>query len=225
MLRKYRSKKEKGMVGKELTHKQKRFCHEYLIDLNAKQAAIRAGYSKKNAQFQASRMLTNANVSGILQKLRDKQLAKIDLSTEEVLSAIKEIGFSDPRKAFDQFCRLLPVNEWPPEVARCIVSVEIVEEFQGKGDSRELTGYVKKVRFWNKNDALEMCMRYLGLYDADNKQKSEFKFLLYQSFGGSQIPEFNPDENGESKPQEIKKADPPIDITEIHQVEEEGINQ
>src|SRR5262249_53478937 len=50
---------EKG----ELTPKQERFVQEYLVDLNATQAAIRAGYSKKTATEQASRLLTNVKVS------------------------------------------------------------------------------------------------------------------------------------------------------------------
>lgn len=43
----------------KLTNRQKRFVEEYLIDLNARQAAIRAGYSPKTAQEQASRLLAN----------------------------------------------------------------------------------------------------------------------------------------------------------------------
>ena len=46
----------------KLTNRQKRFVEEYLIDLNARQAAIRAGYSPKTAQEQASRLLANVKV-------------------------------------------------------------------------------------------------------------------------------------------------------------------
>ena len=47
---------------KKLTDKQRRFVEEYLIDLNATQGAIRAGYSKKTAQEQSSRLLSNVMV-------------------------------------------------------------------------------------------------------------------------------------------------------------------
>jgi phage terminase small subunit len=49
-----------------LTAKQERFVEEYLIDLNAMHAAIRAGYSKNGAQVQGHRMLSNANVAGAI---------------------------------------------------------------------------------------------------------------------------------------------------------------
>ena len=51
-----------------LTKKQKRFCDEYLIDLNATQAAARAGYSKKTAAQTAARLLTNVNVQECIEK-------------------------------------------------------------------------------------------------------------------------------------------------------------
>ena len=49
-----------------LTPKQERFVEEYLIDLNATQAAIRAGYSAKTAEAQGSRLLSNVNVSALV---------------------------------------------------------------------------------------------------------------------------------------------------------------
>ena len=51
-----------------LTPKQERFVQEYLVDLNASQAAVRAGYSKKASTEQASRLLTNVKVSEAIAK-------------------------------------------------------------------------------------------------------------------------------------------------------------
>mgnify|MGYP001625128602 CR=1 FL=1 len=56
-----------------MTRKQKRFCDEYLIDLNATQAAIRAGYSPKAAKVTGAKMLTNANLKAYI----DEQLETI----------------------------------------------------------------------------------------------------------------------------------------------------
>lgn len=53
-----------------LTDKQEMFCREYLVDLNATQAAIRAGYSDKTARSQANRMLTNVDIEKRIQELK-----------------------------------------------------------------------------------------------------------------------------------------------------------
>lgn len=66
----------------KLTEKQKRFCDEYLIDLNATQAAIRAGYSKKTAFIIANENLKKPYIKGYiderLKQLEDKRIAKAD---------------------------------------------------------------------------------------------------------------------------------------------------
>lgn len=67
-----------------MTNKQKRFADEYLIDCNAKQAAIRAGYSEKTAKEQGARLLTNANVKAYI----DEQLAAL---SDETIANAEEI--------------------------------------------------------------------------------------------------------------------------------------
>jgi phage terminase small subunit len=79
---------------KELTPKQARFVAEYLKDLNAKQAAIRAGYSEKTAEVQGCRLLRNVQVAQAVEAGRAKQLAKAELAADVsktwVLSRLKE---------------------------------------------------------------------------------------------------------------------------------------
>jgi len=72
------------------TNKQKKFCKEYLIDLNATQAAIRAGYAKNSARQMASEMLTNANIQEYVQKLMDKRAKKAEITAENILNDILE---------------------------------------------------------------------------------------------------------------------------------------
>ena len=66
----------------KLTDKQKRFCDEYLIDLNATQAAIRAGYSKKTANRIATENLSKPVIRNYiderLKQLEDERIAKAD---------------------------------------------------------------------------------------------------------------------------------------------------
>lgn len=71
-----------------LTPKQKMFAAEYLIDLNATQAAIRAGYSAKTAQEQGSRLLSNVMVQHLIQEGMDQRAEKAKVTSEYVLNTI-----------------------------------------------------------------------------------------------------------------------------------------
>ena len=79
----------------KLTAKQKLFCNEYLIDLNATQAAIRANYSVKTAIEQASRLLTKVNVQEyIQQRMKDREI-RTEITQDKVLKELANIGFSN----------------------------------------------------------------------------------------------------------------------------------
>ena len=77
-----------------LTNKQKAFCDEYLVDLNATQAAIRAGYSEKSAEVTASRMLRKANVVQRLQQAQAKRATRLEVSADRVALELARIGFA-----------------------------------------------------------------------------------------------------------------------------------
>jgi len=74
-----------------LTPKQYMFVQEYLIDLNATQAAIRAGYSAKTANEQASRLLANVGVAKYVQAAMDARARKTGITAEYVLQGITEV--------------------------------------------------------------------------------------------------------------------------------------
>lgn len=71
-----------------MTPKQERFVAEYLIDLNATQAAIRAGYSAKTAVVQGSRLLTNANVAAAVAAARTKVAGKLEVTADRVIGGL-----------------------------------------------------------------------------------------------------------------------------------------
>ena len=83
------------MVNPTLTPKQQVFATEYLIDLNATQAAIRAGYSGKTAESQASRLLRNVKVKERIQELADKRAERTQITSDKVLEEIAKIAFSN----------------------------------------------------------------------------------------------------------------------------------
>ncbi len=74
----------------DLTEKQKLFCKEYMVDLNATQAAIRAGYSENSAKEIGCENLTKPNIQEYLEKQMAKRSAKTEITAEYVLETIKE---------------------------------------------------------------------------------------------------------------------------------------
>jgi len=82
-----------------LTPKQEAFVREYLIDLNATQAAIRAAYSAKTAKEQGARLLTNVHVSAAVGVAIKNRSDRTEISADRVLKELAKIGFADIRKA------------------------------------------------------------------------------------------------------------------------------
>lgn len=102
-------------MGK-LRKKQEKFCHEYLIDLNATQAAIRAGYSKHTAKEMGYEHLTKPHIQDFISELqaetRDRTLVTVDF----VINGIKDIAEDGEQennrlKAFDMLGKHLGVYE------------------------------------------------------------------------------------------------------------------
>ncbi|CQR51464.1 terminase small subunit [Paenibacillus riograndensis] len=81
-----------------LTPKQKLFVQEYLIDLNATQAAIRAGYSPKTAEQQASRLLSNVKVQEAIREAQSHRAARTEITADMVLQRWWDIATADPNE-------------------------------------------------------------------------------------------------------------------------------
>ncbi len=85
------------MAKRKLTPKQKMFVKEYLVDLNATQAYLRAGYkvSENVAAVNAKRLLSNAKIDAAIQKELDKRARRTEITADKVLEEYAKLGFSD----------------------------------------------------------------------------------------------------------------------------------
>ncbi len=79
----------------KMDDKRKRFAQEYLVDLNATKAAIRAGYSRRSAYSTANRLLKNADVKAEIERLRAKRERRMEITQDRVLQEIAKIAFAD----------------------------------------------------------------------------------------------------------------------------------
>ena len=80
-----------GTAGSALTARQVRFVSEYLVDLNATQAAIRAGYSPSGARAHACRLLMKEDVKDAVSKAMDKRIKRTELCQDEVIEDLREL--------------------------------------------------------------------------------------------------------------------------------------
>ena len=82
----------------ELTAKQAKFCEEYMVDLNAMQAAIRAGYSKKTAKVIGCENLTKPNLAAKIAELKAGLSEKTGVDAEMITAEFKKIAFGKVSK-------------------------------------------------------------------------------------------------------------------------------
>lgn len=160
MIPKSRKKYDKPGRPDVLTERQRKFCEEYMIDLNGKQAAIRAGYSEKSSALHATALLRMPKVAEELKRLMDARAQRTEVSQDRVLLEIARLAFNDPRKAFDDSGNILPIKEWPDEVAAAVSSIEILET---KSGDETLFVQTKKIKFWDKSKNLDLAARHLGM--------------------------------------------------------------
>lgn len=146
-----------------LTPRQERFVAEYLTDLNATKAAIRAGYSKRSAYSQGHDLLKKPEVQEAISKATAKRATKLELTAERVLLEATRLAFADPAQAFTPEGALLPLPEIPEELRRAVSGLDVEALFEGRGESREQVGTLRKIRFWSKPDALELLAKHLKL--------------------------------------------------------------
>lgn len=148
----------------DLTDQQKVFCEEYVKDLNGTQAALRAKYSSKGAEVRASELLRISKIKQYVQVLMDARSKRTQIDADRILQELARIGFSDIRTIFDDNGQIKEPKDWPDDIARCVASVEVLEEFEGTGKDRTWIGYTKKVKFWSKEKCLELMGKHKKLF-------------------------------------------------------------
>lgn len=144
-----------------LNAKQARFVAEYLADLNATQAAIRAGYSPKTAEQQGFRLLRNAEIASAVAAGKTHQLERADLAATRVLEELRRLVFSNVQDLFDEQGNLRPIRSLTREQAACIASLEVIKKNAEAGDGH--IDVVHKIRVWDKTRTLEMAMKHFAL--------------------------------------------------------------
>lgn len=137
-----------------LPEKQECFCQEYLIDLNATQAYIRAGYSPKTAHHCATRLLAKSGVRARIAELMAERSRRTGVSQERVVRELARIAFVDPTRIID-FGHADVLDDASEDDRAVLSSVKVKS---GEAFTE------REVRLYDKVRALELLGKHLGMF-------------------------------------------------------------
>lgn len=146
-----------------LNDRQRVFVAEYLIDLNATQAAIRAGYSGKTAKSQGQRLLTNVDIDSAIAEAQQARSERTQIDADYVLRRLAEIDQMDVLDIMVDDGSLKPIREWPKVWRQFIVGMDLSELREGRGEDREIIGVLKKIKWPDKLRNLELLGKHVGV--------------------------------------------------------------
>jgi len=161
-----------------ITDKQKIFAAEYVKDFNGTQAALRAKYSAKTAEQQASRLLSNVKVQAEVAKLMQKRVEKIEVDANYVLQRLVEIDQMDLLSIMTDDLAIKPLSEWPSVWRRTISSVEVLEEFADVAGERASIGFIKKLKLPDKVKNLELLGKHVDVQAWQEKAQLDINLNL-----------------------------------------------
>lgn len=153
----------------ELNEKQQRFVEEYMIDLNATQAAIRAGYSVKNAASIGAQLLKKTQVQRAIALAKAERSRRTGITSDRVLQELARIAFVNAADLIDpETAQVLP--DASPDDLKVISGVKVKyvphKELNDDGEIMIADAIEREVKMCDKVRALDMLCKHLGLYDA-----------------------------------------------------------
>jgi len=154
-------------MAKSLTDKQDAFCREYIVDYNATQAAIRAGYSRKTANEQGAQNLAKLSIQERLKGLKAKVLESVEIRALDVAKSDKEVVTVTWEE----------LHEWDGYVAMAKPPDELTDI-----QKRAIKGITQSGKYFtyvlhDVDKAKERLMKYSGGYEKDNNKKVEVSIL------------------------------------------------
>jgi len=148
-----------------MTPKQQAFVREYLIDLNATQAAIRAGYSARTANEQGARLLANVSVRSAIELAQADRAERTQVNADWVLTRLHDSAIADLADIYSATGELKPMTEWPMIWRTGLVAgIETSMERDGEdGDGRPQYVSVRKVKLADRTKLVELLGKHVNI--------------------------------------------------------------
>lgn len=154
-----------------MTKKQKRFVEEYLIDLNATQAAIRAGYSPDTAGAIGAENLKKPEIKSRIDKAMAERSKRTGINQDRVLQELARIGFARITDAIDPNTAKIRKDASEDDLA-CIQSIKIKpNEF----------GTEREVKMYDKRAALVDLGKHLGLFSSEKDTEKPIQITFVKA--------------------------------------------
>lgn len=158
---------------KKLTPKQDRFVDEYLIDLNATQAAIRAGYSKRTAAVIGCQFLIKFNIQQTIQRRKDELKENTQINQEWVLKRYKMLVDYSVDDFFNNSGELKPLSEIPKDKLYAICGIKTQKTIFTNRDLKRIEEtIIREFKLPDKKGVLDSIGKHLGMFEKDNQQKA-----------------------------------------------------
>lgn len=145
-------------MARKLTDKQKKFVEEYLIDLNATQSAIRAGYSPKTANEQGARLLANVSIQEAISKAMAERSRRTGINQDRIVQELARIAFVKITDVVDSDGEI-NTNASDDDLA-CIESYKVEDSDSVNGSSSK-----REVKLASKIKALELLGKHVGMWN------------------------------------------------------------
>lgn len=145
-----------------LTDKQEMFCREYLIDLNATQAAIRAGYSDNTARKIGSENLTKPDIAQRIIDLKSERNERVEVNADYVLRRLVEIDEMDVLEILKDDGGLKMVHEWPKVWRTTLSGLDILTTVTNF-DETTMENILKKIKWPDKVKNLELLGKHISV--------------------------------------------------------------
>lgn len=148
--------------------KQQRFVDEYLVDLNATQAAIRAGYSANRASEIGYQLLHKTTVAAAVARAQAERSRRTGITADRVLRELARVAFCNPDDVINpNTAEVLP--DATEDDKRCIAGVKVKyiphKDYDKKGEPVIEQAIEREVKLCDKLKALDMLAKHLGMYD------------------------------------------------------------
>lgn len=177
-----------------LTDKQEMFCREYLVDLNATQAAIRAGYSEKTARVQAAQNLSKLNIQERIVELKSGRNDDVGINAAYVLKRLVEIDQMDVLDILKEDGSLKSIQEWPKTWRTTLSGFDISTTITNF-DEEHAENILKKIKWPDKVKNLELLGKHVTVQAFKENVKTE---LTGTDGGPIQTSNLTPDEAAEA---------------------------
>lgn len=146
-----------------MTPKQQKFVEEYLIDLNATQAAIRAGYKARRADSIGHENLRKHEIAIAIQEAMQGRSERTQIDADRVLQEYAKIAFLNPKDFYNNDGTIKGVHELSDDVAACIAGIEVVSRTKDNGELET----TKKFKISDKLKALQDVGRHINFFEKD----------------------------------------------------------